>query len=99
MDVIISVLNDIFDETNTSMFIGYKDTNKNNIINVHIKTNNVLNNINKHTKYVTRRNKGTILGPIKGNNSLFNINYSNKNLKHKNNIKSKRATMRKTRKY
>ncbi len=101
MDVIISVLNDIFDETNTSMFIGYKDknnTNKDNIINIHIKTNNVLNNINRHTKYVIRRNKGTILGPVKGKNSLFNINYLSKTVKHINKNKNRRTT-RKSKKY
>lgn len=61
MNVIITVLNLIFDEDN-EYYIGNR---KNNSIS--IKTDWVLNNIDKRTQYISRKNKGIKLGP---NNSL-----------------------------
>lgn len=70
MTAIINVLNRIFDEEQPDYYIGNpniinKQMNKhknNNILikplDIHLKTNNVLQNINKYTKHVTRKNKG-----------------------------------------
>jgi hypothetical protein len=57
MNIIVTVLNKLFDENNPEMYIGNKYNNK--IYSVHNITNNVLNNINKYSKYTTRKNKGT----------------------------------------
>jgi hypothetical protein len=59
MDVIITVLNRIFDEDNKDYYIG--DTNK--LYYIHNKTNNVLQNINNHSKLSTRKNKGVRMFP------------------------------------
>lgn len=57
MDAIIAVLNTIFDETKPEFFIG---TPK-NIYTIHNKTNNVLQNMNRHINHVTRKNKGNLM--------------------------------------
>jgi len=54
MNVIITVLNRIFDEDNNDYYIGNTNTS---YINLN-KVNAVLNNINKHTIYFTRKNYG-----------------------------------------
>ncbi len=82
MDVIITVLNRLFDENNKEYYIGIKNGIKNNIkntdllTNIHFKTNNVLNDINTHTKIVTRKNKGIRLGPNKSSEPSFKLNYT-----------------------
>ena len=60
MDVILTVLNRIFDEDNTEFYIG----NKYKAREISNNTNKVLNNINIHSLLITRKNKGskTILG-------------------------------------
>jgi hypothetical protein len=58
MEVIIAVLNRLFDESDTEHYIGDKD--KLLPINLNNNTvNNVLNNINKHSVLISRKNKGT----------------------------------------
>jgi hypothetical protein len=84
MDVIITVLNRIFDE-NSKYYIGHKK----DLETIHNKTNTVLNNINNHTALVTRKNKGNRMLP-KLNTSMPAINISYK--KSKNN---RRLTRRK----
>lgn len=54
MNVIITVLNRLFDE-NDELYIGNKDK----IYEVNINTDKVLNNINNHSILVSRKNKGT----------------------------------------
>ncbi len=63
MDVIITVLNRIFDEDNKEFYIG----NPNTFAQIHNTTNTVLANINSTRTHVTRKNVGTRLMPL--NNS------------------------------
>ena len=79
MKVIIDVLNKLFDENNP-LYVGKKE----NSYPVYLGINNVLNNINKHSKYTIRKNKGTTIFSFINNNEL-KINYKN----------HKRATQRK----
>jgi hypothetical protein len=60
MDVILTVLNSLFDEENIEFYIGGKDK----LREINQTTNKVLNNINMHSLLTTRKNKGikTILG-------------------------------------
>ncbi len=60
MNVILTVLNRLFDEENTDFYIGNKDKTR-EISNT---ANKVLNNINKYSLLTTRKNIGTktILG-------------------------------------
>jgi hypothetical protein len=65
MNVIIRVLNRLFDEKNTEYYVGDRnkillinDKNINNK-NKNKSVNKVLNNINKHSILVSRKNKGT----------------------------------------
>jgi hypothetical protein len=68
MNVIITVLNRIFDEDD-EYYIG---NNKNNSIS--IKTDWVLNNINKRPQYISRKNKGTRKGPNNSQQPPINLN-------------------------
>ena len=86
MDVIITVLNRLFDEDNKEFYIGNKDK----LYLIHNKTNIVLNNINAHSKIFTRKNKGIKMLPNFINNNIINIKGSIK----KRNI-PKGATRRK----
>jgi hypothetical protein len=72
MNIIITVLNRLFDEDNQEYYIG----NKNIIYPIHNKTNLVLNNINKHTSLITRKNKGIKMYPNRyiNNNIIIRIN-------------------------
>lgn len=66
MDVIITVLNRIFDEDNAKYYIG-------NITPVHKKTNIVLNNMNTRTAIVSRKNKGTKINPLESSKPAINL--------------------------
>lgn len=59
MNVIITILNRIFDEDDKDHYIG----NLNKIYSIHNNTNDVLESINKYTTHTTRKNKGKSLGP------------------------------------
>jgi hypothetical protein len=84
MDVIISVLNRLFDEDD-EYYIG----NNSIVYPIHNKTNLVLNNINKHTTILTRKNKGKFLYPTSISiESPISINYKRNRL-HKTYYKSK----------
>ena len=100
MDAIIRVLNRIFDETQPEYYVGKTKTTIQNtesdIINthkspldIHLKTNYVLENINKFTNHVTRKNKGSAFFPKATNEPLL----SNTAVK-----KTKRNNRRTTRK-
>lgn len=62
MDVIVAVLNKVFDETNKEYYIG--DVNA--VYPIHNITNAVLNNVNR-CKLGTRKNTGEKLGPLYNN--------------------------------
>ncbi len=85
MDVIISVLNKIFDEDN-ELYIGKKQE----LVPIHNKSNAVLNNINKHVNYVTRKNKGTKLLPQCNNSNIIKCNSVNKRNKKYNISKTRK---------
>ena len=73
-DVIITVLNRLFDQTNKEYYIG----NKNKIYHIHKNTNHVLTNINSKTKYAKRKNKGTLLFPLSKTNETTIVKYKGK---------------------
>lgn len=66
IDVIITVLNRIFDEDNAKYYIG-------NITPIHKMTNLVLNNMNSRTAIVSRKNKGTKINPVKSSEPAMNL--------------------------
>jgi hypothetical protein len=74
MDAIISVLNHLFDETNTEFYIG--DPNK--LHSIHRNTNRVLTNINKDSKHTIRKNKGIKMLPNYASNIPFSISKNKK---------------------
>lgn len=59
MDVIITVLNRLFDEKNKDFYVG----NTNKLIPIHNQTNNILQNINNHSTLTMRKNKGVKMLP------------------------------------
>ena len=73
MDVIITVLNRLFDETNTRFYIGNKQPNDINMENpaypVHNKTNKTLTIINTNTNKIKRNNRGLFMDPPSSNDS------------------------------
>lgn len=83
MNVIITVLNNIFDETKPEFYIDKKY----DVTNVHNKINIIVNNINKHNKYAVRQNKGSRFIDFA---STPNININNKKIKR--NSKTRRRT-------
>jgi hypothetical protein len=108
MDVIITVLNRLFDETDDKYYIGNKNyyiNNDNYYINnkqlhLHNKTNNVLKNINKYNKHVTRKNKGFRIFPVINNKKdrFISYNVSPKN-KYKKTLRKIHIINTKTRKH
>ncbi len=74
MDTIISVLNRLFNEKDTEFYIG----NPNILYSIHRNTNNILNNINKHSKHTTRKNKWIKILPNYNSDVPFNINKNRK---------------------
>jgi hypothetical protein len=67
MDIIITVLNRLFDEENIEFYIGAKDK----LREINQTTNKILNNINIHSLLTTRKNKGT--KTILGRNTLESV--------------------------
>lgn len=65
MNVIITVLNRLFDENNAEFYIGNEDK----LFPIHNNTNIVLDGINKISKIVSLKNKGTRLYPPLNKNS------------------------------
>lgn len=67
LDVIITVLNRLFDEADPKYYIGKYNNDKTYIQTlypIHNKTNTVLKSINSFTKYSTRKNKGSFINPV-----------------------------------
>jgi hypothetical protein len=79
MDVIITVLNRLFDENNNEYYIGYNKE----IMNIHNQTNNVARIINKYKKYATRKNKRKTYFPKIKKIPNFSIKYKRKTLKNR----------------
>lgn len=71
MDVIITVLNRIFDENDSEFYIG-------NITPIHKKTNLVLNNMNTRTMIVSRKNKRARINPVESSEPVMNLYVKNK---------------------
>jgi hypothetical protein len=69
MNIIITVLNRLFDEDNNEYYIG----NSNKLYNIHKKTNVVLNNMNMHGKLLTRKNKGITMLPKQTSDPIMPI--------------------------
>jgi hypothetical protein len=82
MDVIIDVLNKIFDETNPNFYIGRQQY----IYPVYLKINSILETLNNHTKYATRKNKGNMIIPT------MNNKHCTHNKKNKHKIKTNKYT-------
>lgn len=89
MNVIIAVLNKIFDENNKEYYIGNK------IYPIHNKANIVLKNINTRTKYTVRKNIGKTLMPELTNTTIFNIKEKSNKIKY---IKKNKRMTRKIKK-
>lgn len=85
MNVIITVLNNIFDENNEEYYIGNK------FYPIHNKTNIILKNINTRTKYTIRKNIGKMLLP-ELNMTVMNIEAKSNKIKHSR--KNKRGTQK-----
>lgn len=91
MDVIISVLNNIFNQKNYRFYIGKKKE----LINIHNKTDDVLRNINKRINYTQRKNRGNTYFQPAINMSNFHIKYKSKTKsQNKRKSKSKKITRR-----
>jgi hypothetical protein len=71
MNVIITVLNRLFDEDNSEFYIGNEDK----LVPIHKNTNIVLNGINIRSKIVTLKNKGKRMYPPLNNNSKSGNKY------------------------
>jgi hypothetical protein len=84
MNVIITVLNRMFDEDNHEFYIG----DQNNLFPIHKNTNTILNNINSSSNYVTLKNRGTRMYPPFNNilNDIKIYKYVKKTLKRKTKI-------------
>lgn len=63
MDVIIAVLNRMFDEYDNELYIGKSST----FYSIHHKTNSILSSINYYTKIYNRTNKGNMAIPFISN--------------------------------
>jgi hypothetical protein len=74
MKVIITVLNRLFNESNTEFYIGDQDK----LYPLHKDIDRILNNINSHTQIVSRKNKGVKMMPKTGTNSGLIIYAKNK---------------------
>jgi hypothetical protein len=86
MDVIITVLNRLFDENDNKYYVGKRT----NYYFIHNKTNTVLNKLNMYTALATRRNKGTkMISEGESNTPAMTIYYN----------KNKRKTRKKSNKY
>jgi hypothetical protein len=89
MDVIITVLNNIFDEENEKMYIG------NMLVPIHNLTNTVLININSFKQHIKRNNNGKLISPQF--NTVSPI-YNHKNHTHIKKVKTIINKKRMTRK-
>ena len=82
MDVILTVLNRLFDEDNKEYYIGNKDK----LVPIHAKINAVLENMNKHNRHVTRKNRGSTMLPLITITNTYKLKYrpSQKTIRRRN---------------
>ena len=72
MDVIITILNRLFDEDDIKHYVGH-NVNKNILYDIHPYTDLFLNNMNTHGIYGPRTNKGRFLSPpLNAKTPIFN---------------------------
>ena len=93
MNVIITVLNRLFDEDNDMYYIG----SESRIYSVHNQTNNTLNVINRYNNHYTRRNKGKKLYPPfsnSQNNIIIRRNHAKRGLSAKSQTIKRAQTRR-----
>ena len=93
MDVIITVLNRLFDEED-EYYIGNKDR----LVPIHKNTNAVLKNMNKYTQHVERKNKGILMLPVLNDKNHSYTNYNIPNRKQTRKQPRKNVLVRTTRK-
>lgn len=74
MNIVLNVLNKLFDEDNTEYYIG----NNHNLAPIHNKTNTILNQMNKETRHATRKNKGVLMGPFMNNSAEISLGKDSK---------------------
>ena len=91
MDVIITVLNRLFDEENEDYYIG----NQKLVTPIHKNINTVLENMNSRTQYVERKNKDIKQFPLLNNSIPFTINRKTV----RKTLKQHRNKSKQTRKY
>jgi len=74
MNVIIKVLNKLFDEDNKEFYIGEYTNDKKEITPIHLHINHIFENMNTHNQHTSRQNKGsTLLPQLNTNNPFINI--------------------------
>lgn len=87
MNVIMTVLNRLFDEDNTDFYIG----RQNKLFPIHKNTNAILENINHHSHIVSRKNKGSrMYPPLNSHNPPYTLKtkHPSKTLKRKHTTKT-----------
>ena len=94
MDVVIAVLNRLFDSSD-EYFIGHVRNAPIEIIN---RTNELLKNMNQHSKLATRKNKGKMMGPTWNNTPYGNMLSVQNGLQHSMVSRSHNVNRRSTRK-
>jgi hypothetical protein len=91
MDVIITVLNRLFDEDNTEFYVGNPDR----LLPIHNKTNSVLMNMNQHTPFIKRKNVGVMMYPPMVNNAPITLK-PRTTTRRNTNTRNRRTTRRQT---
>ena len=98
MNVIIGVLNKLFNEKDKEHYIG-SNSESDKLEEIHPNTNRILESINAHTEHFTRKNKGVYLHPLANNQQVVRINSRNsrgtsKRFQNSNRVKSVRVNSR-----
>jgi hypothetical protein len=88
MDIIITVLNRIFDENNSKYYIG-----NNKLISINNQINKTAEILNKYQNYTKRRNKGKTYFGITSNTPKINIEYRGKTQRN-NKLKLKKRNFK-----
>jgi hypothetical protein len=94
MNVVITVLNRLFDSSD-EYFVGKVRNDPIEIIN---RTNELLKNMNQHSKLATRKNKGKMMGPTWNNTPYVNVESIPNSVQHSMVSRSRKVNHRTTRK-
>ena len=95
MDIILAVMNRIFDEDDKEYYIGDSDS----IYPIHNKTNNLLNNVNRLNVIPKRRNIGSMLMPsLQHTNHIIGLPLRKRTAKVKKNTRNQSANKESSRK-